>query len=144
MSYCTVGNIKSYFLNKTFSSSDYVTEDAVNDFIEDDAAHIDAVLKIKYSLPVTDSGDLKILKQINTKMVVGTLDEIFREKTESGEFERTRGLRKEALAMLDSIKNGEILLVSTQRGSAISFNATRSDGEDVLPRFKDENIDKDF
>lgn len=144
MSYCTVGNVKSYFLGKTFLSTDYVTEDNVNDFISDDASMIDASVRVKYPLPITNADDLRILKQINTKMVVGTIDEIFREKTADGELDRTRGLRKEALDMLRQIRDGEIILNGSQNSSLIKFNSTRSDGESVVTRFKDENIDKDF
>lgn len=142
--YCTVQDLEGYFLNKSFNCGDYLDNGKANTFILTDAAIINSYLRPKYSLPITDTEDLLILKNINEKMVVGTIDDIFREKTESGEFARTRGLRKEAIEMLEMIKSGEIELNSLKITSVIKFNSVRSDGENISPRFKDENIDKDF
>lgn len=142
MSYCTVGNIKAYYLNKSFASGDYCSENNVQQFIDDDEAIINAALSVRYSLPITDVDDLKILRSINSKMVVGTIDDIFREKTTDDQFERSRNMRKEAVALLDKIKTGEVRLTTAGRASTIKFNSTRSDGEEVSKRFLDSNIDE--
>lgn len=141
MTYCTVDNIKAYFLNKTFTVDDYCSEDNVLMFIEDDAAIIDAAISVRYSLPISNAEDLKVLRSINSKMVVGTIDDIFREKTTDDQFERSRTMRKEALSLLDKIKSGEFRLGSTAKTSTIKFNTTRKDGETVEKRFFDSNID---
>lgn len=141
MAYCTVKNVMAYFLNKQFTVDDYCSEDNVLMFIDDDAAIIDSEISSKYSLPITDTDDLKVLRSINCKMVVGTIDDIFREKTTDDQFERSRNMRKEAMALLDKIKNGEFVLNSTARTSVIKFNTTRTDGQTVSKRFFDSNID---
>lgn len=140
--YCTVEDIEQYFLGKSFQCGDYLTNGKAKEFIICDAALIDASLRSRYSLPITNTGDLRILKIINEKMVVGTIDDIFREKTEDGQFERSRGMRKDALAMLKQIKNGELVLNSAGLTSPIKFNSTDSDGNDMEYRFKNSNIDK--
>lgn len=142
MSYCTVGNIKAYYLGKTFASSDYCSESNVEQFIDDDEAIINSALSARYALPITDADDLKVLRSINSKMVVGTIDDIFREKTSDDQFERSRTMRKEALTLLQQIKDGEFLLNSQRKSSVIMFNNARSDGEYVSKRFKDSNIDE--
>lgn len=140
--YCTVEDLEAYFLNKSFKCGDYLTNGKAEDFIRDDAAIIDASLKVRYSLPITDTSDLRILRQINAKMVVGTIDDIFREKTEDGNFDRGRNTRREALDILKQIKEGSMLLDSAGTGSVIKFNTTNSDGDEVSSRFKESNIDK--
>lgn len=141
MSYCTVGNIKAYYLNKSFDTTDYCSEDYVEQFIDDDEAIINSALSVKYSLPITDTSDLKVLRSINSKMVVGTIDDIFREKTTDDQFERSRNMRKEALSLLEKIKTGEFLLNTPGKTSVIKFNTTRTDGQTVEKRFLDSNID---
>jgi hypothetical protein len=139
--YCTVEDIESYYLNKSFKCGDYLTNGKAKEFIIADSALINSALRVRHTLPITDTDDLLILKQINEKMVVGTIDDIFREKTEDGKFERGRDTRKEALALLKQIKDGDLVLNSTGTTSAIKFNDVNSDDATVVPRFKDSNID---
>lgn len=141
MPYCTVTDIEAYYLNKDFKCESYCNSRRVESFIIQDAALIDAALKSRYALPITNTNDLLILKMINEKMVVGTVDDIFREKTESGEYERTRGMRKEALDMLKKIQDGDVVLNSTAKSSVMKFNNIDSQGNEVEKRFKDTNIE---
>lgn len=141
MQYCTTQDIESYFLNKSFKCGDYLSNGKADGFILADAAIINSVLRVRYSLPITNTEDLLILKSINEKMVVGTIDDIFREKTEDGQFERGRNTRKEALEMLKQIKEGSLVLNGSSNTSTIKFNTVNSDGNTVAKRFKDSNID---
>lgn len=142
MGYCTIQDLEGYFLNKSFKCGDYLTTGKAQVFIDTDAAIINAQISAKYSLPITNTNDLMILKAINAGMTVGTIDDIFREKTEDGSFERGRNTRKEALDMLKLIRNGDLLLDGTQKTSVIKFNTLTSDDEtDVTKRFKVSNID---
>lgn len=138
--YCTVEDLESYYLNKEFKCGDYLTNGKADGFILDDGALIDAIIKARYSLPVTNTNDLMILKSINTKMVVGTIDDIFREKNADGQFERGRNTRKEALDLLKQIKEGDLVLDGNENTSVIKFNDVNSDGDEVTPKFKDSNI----
>lgn len=141
MAYCTVQDIEDYFLNKSFKCGDYLTNGRADGFIIADAAIINASLRARYTLPITSADDLVILKIINEKMAVGTIDDIFREKSDDGSFERGRNTRKEALEMLKQIKEGTMILESAGKTSTIKFNKTNSDENEVAPRFKDSNID---
>lgn len=140
--YCTTQDLEQYFLNKSFSCGDYLTNGKADDFILSDAALINSTLRVKYTLPITNTDDLRLLKQINEKLVVGTIDDIFREKTEDGKFDRGRDTRKEAIALLKQIKDGSIILEKSENTSPIKFQTVDSDGETVTPRFKNSNIDK--
>jgi hypothetical protein len=141
MGYCTTQDLEDYFLNKSFKCGDYLTNGKAEGFIIADAAIIDASLRARYPLPITSTNDLIILKIINEKMVVGTIDDIFREKKEDGTFERGRNTRKEALDMLKQIKEGDLILETGGKTSSIKFNTTNYDENEVVPRFKDSNID---
>ena len=138
--YCTVEDLEGYFLNKSFKCGDYLTNGKAESFIVSDAALIDAILKTRHSLPITNTNDLIILKTINEKMVVGTIDDIFREKNTDGQFERGRNTRKEALDLLKQIKDGDLILETTGNTSVMKFNNINSDGDEVTPKFKDSNI----
>ena len=138
--YCTVSDVENYFLNKEFKSGGYLVNQEVQAFIAQETAVIDAVLKTRYSLPITDQDDLLILKMINEKLVAGTLDEILREKDSEGKFDRGRNLRKEGQNWLDKILKGEIILDTTEKDSVIKFNQKDSKGNVVEKRFKDSDI----
>ena len=140
--YCAVQDLESYFLGKSFECDDYLTNGKANGFILVDAAIINATLKVRYTLPITNTNDLLILKSINEKMVVGTIDDIFRERNEDGKFDRGRNTRKEALDMLKLIRNGDLILESSGATPPIKFNKLDSAGDTVKPRFKDSNINK--
>lgn len=141
MGYCVVEDIKAYYLGKTFSSSDYLTDTKVEALIAGDYALINIKLKSKYSLPISDSNDLLFLKMINEMLTVGTIDDIFREKTEDGKFNRQRNTRKEALDLLDSLMDGTLVLDGSSKDSVIKFNLIDSNGNEVQKRFKDSNIE---
>ncbi len=141
MSYCTVEDVKGYYLNKEFKCDDYLDNQEVGVHIAQDAALMDAVIKTRYTLPISDQSDLRILKMINEKMVVGTIDDVFRERTSDEKFDRFRKTRKEALDWLNKIKKGELILDGTEKDSIIKFNDKDSDGNTVEKRFKDGNIE---
>ena len=141
MSYCTVTDVKGYYLNKKFKCNDYLNNEEIEVHIAQDAAIVNAVLKTRYSLPITDQSDLRILKMINEKMVVGTIDDVYRERTEGDKFSRDRTTRKEALDWLKQIKNGDLILDGTEKDSVIKFNNVDSEGNTVEKRFKDSNIE---
>lgn len=141
MGYCTTQDLEAYYLNKSFKCGDYLTNGKADSFIQDDCALINAALKVRYSLPITDENDLVILRMLNAKMVVGTIDDIFREKTDDGKFDRGRDTRKEALAFLTQIKNGDLILDGSGVGSVITFNLKDSYGNTVRKRFKDVYIE---
>lgn len=143
MPYCTVEDLESYYLNKAFKCGDYLTNGKADGFILSDAAIIDAALRTRYSLPITNTNDLLILKSINERMVVGTIDDIFRERTEDGSFERGRNTRKDALDMLKQIKEGDIILEGSSKSSVMKFNNVNSNGDTVEQRFKESEIGKD-
>ena len=107
--YCDVSNIETYYQNKPFDCDSYVTNKEVQSFILDDGALINAMLKKRYSLPITNTDDLRILKTINACMVVGTVDDITREKDPSGNLERSRKKRENALKLLQSIVDGKLV-----------------------------------
>lgn len=139
--YCTPQNVEAYYLGKDFKCEDYVTGQEIEGFILTETARINAALRAKYSLPITDADDLKILQMICEKLIVGTVDGIFREKKISDDFDRTRNLKKEANDLLKEIKNGDLILNSSTLTSPMVFNNIDSGGNEVTKRYTDELIE---
>lgn len=143
--YCTVQDVESYFYNRTFGceAGAYLTVDKVRGFIINEAAFIDAKIGVLYTLPITITRNLVILKMINEKLVVGTIDDIDRQRTDDGKFDRSRNMRKEALDLLQQIIDGEIIL-NSEDGSpsaVLKFNNIDSRGNEVVKRFSNSNIE---
>ncbi len=141
MTYCTVQDVEAYYLSKSFKCGDYIEPEEIDSFIIQDATLINARIKKKVSLPITDDNDLLLLKIINEKMVVGTIDGIVREKGKDQKFDRQRNCRKEALELLNMIIKGEIELDGTEKTSVIKFNNVDSDGNVVEKRWKEGDIE---
>ncbi len=145
MSYCDVQDIEAYYLGKSFECDDYLKNIEVSMLISQDAALIDAFIRVKYTLPLIQTNDLQILKMINELLVVGRIDDIFREKSDDtsdvNKFDRRRNARKEGMDLLKQVRDGDILLNTGQGASVIKFNNINSDGEEVTKRFKDSNIE---
>ncbi len=141
MTYCTIQDVEAYYLSKSFKCGDYIQPEEIDSFIVQDAILINARIKKKVTLPITEDNDLLLLKIINEKMVVGTIDGIVREKGKDQKFDRQRNCRKEALALLDMIIKGEIDLDGTEKTSVIKFNNVDSSGNTVDKRWKEEDIE---
>ena len=141
MQYAQVQDLEDYFLGKTFKCGDWLTNGKANNLLIADASLINAALRVRYSLPIRETEDLILLKMFNVMLTVGTIDDVFREKTEDGRFERGRNTRKEALDWLKQVKEGDVQLLSAQGDSPIKFNSLNSDGDEIEPKFKDSNIE---
>jgi hypothetical protein len=139
--YCETQDIEAYFQNKDFKFETFLTVDKVRSFIVNETMFINLIIKRKHSLPITNPDDLIVLKMICEKLVVGTIDDIIREKNVDGDYVRSRNLRKEALDFLDKIAIGEMTLNMSGKSSVIKFNNTDSNGNEVEKEFKVGNIE---
>ena len=134
--YCTVADVESYYNNVSFNDDGYVSGNECEAFIIQESAFMDMYLRKRYSLPVTDATDLLVLKMICAKLVVGTIDEIIREKNPTDEEERGRNYRRDALKILDKIISGEMTLAQAAVSSVMKFNNIDSNGNTVQKNFK--------
>ena len=125
MSYTTAKKVQGYYMGLNFETSDYMTKTEVKAWIAENAAIINASLKRKYNLPITNADDLLILQIINEKFVVGKIDGILRQKAKDDQkmFNRDRNCTKEANDLLAKIISGEMLLNTAPKLLApISYN----------------------
>ena len=119
--YSTPIDIQSYYLGLDFSASDYIKTAKVNSWIEEHSIQIDNSLRRRYSMPITNTNDLKMLKLLVEKFVVGRIDLILRNSSfiiksdEDKEYVRNRNYSKEANDMLTALMNGDIQLESGQK-----------------------------
>ena len=137
--YCSVQDIEAYYNNVKFDCNGYVDGDECNSFISQDTALINAYIKKKYSLPITDASDLLILQMICEMLVVGKIDDIIREKDPSETLERDRNYRKNGLKMIQEILKGDLILDGTKKTSVIKFNNIDSEGNTVNKLYKIED-----
>jgi len=142
--YCDTTDVELYFQNQSFDLTSYVNVSQIRSFIATESVAIDMILKKKYSLPITHDDDLLFLKMICEKLVVGTVDDIIREKNVEGDVLRSRGMRKEALDWLNKLVSGEMTLNTGSKASVIKFNNIDSDGNEVEKEFKVGNIEPTY
>jgi len=126
MAYTTVANVEAEFKSIDFSvAGAAVTTGEVVEFISQADAHINGKIGRKYTVPVTATESLIILKTISTWMVADRVRKIAKVKDISLE-ELQQGLRppggrKEALEMVEQITDGTLLLsdaplINTEEG----------------------------
>lgn len=123
--YSTTKSIQGYYIGVDFSKSDYVTKSQVRSWVVEYSIKIDNVLRRKYTIPITNSNDLILLKLLVEKFVVGKIDGIMRVSTsdEDKKYLRNRNYTKDAESMLLEIKTGVLLLETTVKSIApIRYN----------------------
>lgn len=138
--YCNVQDIETYYQGKEFDCDGYITNIEVESMIIGETAFIKANLRKRYSLPITGKDDLTLMKMLCEKLVVGTIDDIIREKDPTDKLERQRNYRKEALAWIKMLNKGELILDQTEKSSVIKFNNVDSNGSTVEKAFKVSDI----
>lgn len=110
--YCASTDVEIYFNAVTFTTTSPITKIKVETLIEQRSDYIDSVIGRKYLLPLTVAKDLSIIKGICTKLVAGDIDEIQSFVVMNADQKKGRDLKKEALADLQKILDGEIALSS--------------------------------
>jgi|GEM_PF-3054647 len=140
--YCSVQDVEGYYQNKEFDCTSYLSTDEILAHIVTQSVLIDMTIRKKYTLPIAadERDDLIFLKMINEWLVVGIVDDIIREKDPSQTLERSRDYGKDALEWLKKITDGDIILNSSEKESAIKFNNTDSEGNAVTKPFKVSDI----
>lgn len=112
MAYCTNANVASEFKDITFSSSTIVTDTEVDAFIAQVDAMIDGKLGNKYTVPITGSGALLIVKMISIYLTAYRVQSILELKT--GETDKETSARNKnkdsAEKMLEDIFSGKMKL----------------------------------
>src|ERR1035437_4082852 len=83
MAYCTNAEVSADFKNITFGVTGNVTSSAVDQFIAEADALINAYIGTVYTVPVTASGDgLNLLKLCSRSLVTGRIKKIMEVKQE--------------------------------------------------------------
>lgn len=80
-SYASVQNVADEFKNISFSSTTHPTDTAVDRFITESESYVNARLKVKYQLPITDPDAVNLLRLITLGFVVARVREIQRVQT---------------------------------------------------------------
>lgn len=141
MPYATVSDVSAYYLNKSFTSNTLVTDTEILSMIDQYSAIIDARLSKNFTVPITDSTDLKILKMLCVKLVVCDVDGVFRANDKK--FDRKRNICKEAETLMEQLLDGTIPLATAQKNARVygEFNNLDSNGDEVSPSCTIEDAD---
>jgi phage gp36-like protein len=110
--YCASSDVEIYFNSLSFTETSAITKAKVDSLIEQRSNYIDAVIGRKYTLPLTESKDLAIMKSICTRLVAGDIDETQSFSILKSDQKKGRDLKKEALEDIQSILEGKIALSS--------------------------------
>lgn len=133
MAYTTSAAVASEFKKITIDANSAVTSTEVDEFISQTDAMIDGVIQARYTVPVSASEALKILKTISTAFVAKRVADIMKLKT--GEVEKEQEPKFDTLyyhakKMLEQIRKGELILSgaqsSTSHQGVKSFNVDNS------------------
>jgi phage gp36-like protein len=117
MAYCTVTDVQTLIKSLTFSASTKVTESEITAYhIPAADAIIDGRLRKHYTVPITNTTDLVLLKRISAQLAAGIVAAILYETaTQPNEVNPAKRNYDYALRLLDMIEKNEITLV-TARG----------------------------
>lgn len=150
MAYTTNTDIKKYFNGLTYTDSEGVdnniSSDNVDQFILEQGSVIDLTIGKKYTLPLTNTDDLRYIKLICDKLVVCQIDKILRSfaMDDETELNRRRNYCKEAKQMLDDILDGKVVLNATQKSfMGIKYNKTTVYDNDCQCRIEEVACDDD-
>lgn len=119
MAYSTSSDIASEFKNITFDSNTSLTDTEVTEFIVQTDAIIDGYLNNKYSVPITGSTALSIVKRISIGLTVRRIIPILRVRTGVENLEQdTQSVMDDAQKLLDDIIAGKIELTDASKASS--------------------------
>lgn len=113
MAYCTSSDVTKEFKNITFSATSSVTSDDVTEFISQADAFINSQLANKFSVPITGTEALKIVKRLSIWLVTGRIKSILKVKTgqDIGDQGTDSDLIKMAKDELKDISKGKASLI---------------------------------
>lgn len=132
MPYCEAADVQAEFRGLEIGEGTVISSAKMDEFISQASQEIDARLAIKYRVPITGTESLKVLKQIAVWLVASRVRQILELKMQSpntGQDIQSRGLRKDALAMLDDIITGRLLLsdaIMPNAGGIQSINVSKN------------------
>lgn len=141
MSYSVYGDVAAEFKSMTFSSTSAVTDTQVTEFIAQADAIIDGRIGLKYTLPVTDTAGLKILKAISIAIVSDRVRDIMKVMTgqaETSQQARPRGgstVPAGPYQMLKDIIEGNLKLGNQALASTVDGISSGTIVDDVCPVF---------
>lgn len=120
MSYCASDDVKGLFQGVTFSSGTKVTSSEVEAWIDDADKLIDGYLKGSYSVPITGSGSLAIIKQISMRLAGHQVERRLSIDSGVSDFDKVRkkDLRTEAMDMLKDIISKKLVLPDAPTSSS--------------------------
>lgn len=139
--YTKIDDIQAYYQSFKFTANSLVTTRDVENFIVEQEAILDSILGKYYVVPITNTTDLLIIKNIVDKSVVHVIDGIIRKTDTEGKYVFSRNLGKEANSLLERIEKGDIKLNTTRRNSVMKFNNLDADGTEQTKHFKMKNAD---
>lgn len=129
MAYSELADIEAEFKGIEFTLDSPVTDNEVDDFIDQSDAFIDAKIGLKYVVPITGTSSLLILKTISVWLTADRISQILEVKTQTEENSTAgKSLREMALEMLKEIVDETLLLSdATLLSTSAGFGSYASD-----------------
>jgi len=147
MAYCTADDVQVLIKNITFGTDTTVTTDELTNYhIPAADAYIDSRLRKFYTVPITNTDDLKLIKFISMTLAAAhALGVMFDTTTqERGATNPAERRLQQALNLLDQIEQGVITLKTTRNETLWSFGQTIYDATDQTKIEPQVTLDKEF
>lgn len=144
MSYCAHADVAQEFKNMSFGTTTTPTATAITEFIAQADAFIDGRVGMKYTVPITGTASLSIIKQISIGLVAARVKDILKVKTSAeaiNQATREGDPAKAALDKLDMIVKGTLIL--SDATLAVSGDGFKSFANDEDEEFTfQKNVDQ--
>lgn len=98
--YCEVDDVSAFFSSLEIDETSPINKRKTERLIAAWTAYINASLRHKYVLPISDKNDLALLKGICARLAAGDIDEIQNLRSADGAAKK-RDLKSEGLKMLE-------------------------------------------
>lgn len=120
--YCTEANIEGWFPGVDFSANTKLTAAKVAEFITGNSAYIDGRIAAKYTVPITGTASLLVVKKICEYLTIAECNAVLLAGLgDRGEGNYPIDYNKRALEMLDRIESGELDLPDATAASSDDF-----------------------
>jgi len=139
MAYCIVSDVQSMFKNITFAATDAITDTEVSNWIDEESAILDSLLRARYNIPLTGTNSLEVLKKVCAFIVAGRVDVILNQSTgiNAEKIQYSETLWDQGKMLWKGIKDNTIVLDDIDLKTPIADTYVSRQGNTEVPCYDD-------
>ena len=140
----TAAKLQSYFQGIVFSTSTQPTLAEVENWIDLATSVIYGALNTQYTVPITDTDDLKQLEPLADSYVLENIKTVLglspARQLSDGRLVPTTNIHKEFFSQLDLYSSGKIVLPNSSRNSTFVEAYSYNNDNDITPVARKEEV----